>query len=56
MNAEQIIEFIRSAGEKKTPVKVYLWEKAPTAFPGLRSFLPERGTKIVFETEGGGFA
>ena len=33
MNAEQIIELIRSA-EKKTPVKVYLWEKEPTSFPG----------------------
>lgn len=35
MNAEQIIEFIRSA-EKKTPVKVYLWEKGPTSFPGCK--------------------
>lgn len=47
MNAEQIIEFIRSA-EKKTPVKVYLWEKAPTAFPGAKEFPTGAGTKIVF--------
>ena len=37
MNAEQIIELIRSA-EKKTPVKVYLWEKEPTSFPGAKEF------------------
>ena len=47
MNAEQIIEFIRSA-EKKTPVKVYLWEKAPTAFPGAKEFPTGARTKIVF--------
>lgn len=47
MNAEQIIEFIRTA-EKKTPVKVYIWEKAPTAFPGTREFPTGDHTKIVF--------
>ena len=47
MNAEQIIEFIRTA-EKKTPVKVYLWEKAPTSFPGAKEFPAGPGAKIVF--------
>ncbi len=47
MNAEEIIEFIRTA-EKKTPVKVYLWEKAPTAFPGAKEFPTGTDTKIVF--------
>lgn len=47
MNAEQIIEFIRTA-EKKTPVKVYVWEKAPTSFPGAKEFPTGSGTKIVF--------
>lgn len=47
MNAEQIIEFIRTA-EKKTPVKVYVWENAPTTFPGAKEFPTGQGTKIVF--------
>ena len=47
MNAEQIIEFIRSA-EKKTPVKVYLWEKGPTSFPGAKEFPAGPHAKIVF--------
>ena len=47
MNAEQIIAFIRAA-EKKTPVKVYIWESAPTAFPGAREFSTGGNTKIVF--------
>ena len=33
MNAQDIIEYIRTS-EKKTPVKVYVWEKTPVAFPG----------------------
>ena len=33
MDAQQIIEYIRTA-PKKTPVKVYVWEKAPVDFPG----------------------
>ena len=28
MNAQEIIEYIRTS-EKKTPVKVYVWEKEP---------------------------
>ena len=31
MDAQQIIEYIRTS-EKKTPVKVYVWEKSPVAF------------------------
>ena len=47
MNAEQIIELIRSA-EKKTPVKVYLWEKEPTSFPGAKEFPAGPHAKIIF--------
>ena len=47
MNAEQIIEFIRSA-EKKTPVKVYLWEKGPTSFPGAKEFPAGPHAKMIF--------
>ena len=53
MNAQEIIEYIRTS-EKKTPVKVYVWEKAPVAFPGCREFpgchvFPAGdGCKIVF--------
>ena len=47
MNAQQIIEFIRTA-EKKTPVKVYVWEKEPTSFPGAKEFPTGAGTRIVF--------
>ncbi len=47
MNAQEIIEFIRTS-EKKTPVKVYIWEKETTAFPGAKEFPTGQGTKIVF--------
>ena len=47
MNAEQIIEFIRSA-EKKTPVKVYVWEKAPTTFTDVKVFPAGDGAKLLF--------
>ena len=47
MNAQEIIEYIRTS-EKKTPVKVYVWEKAPVAFPGCREFPAGQGCKIVF--------
>ncbi|MCD7859780.1 MAG: 2,3,4,5-tetrahydropyridine-2,6-dicarboxylate N-acetyltransferase [Firmicutes bacterium] len=47
MNAEEIIERIRTA-EKKTPVKIYVWETAPTAFPGAREFPAGERTKLVF--------
>lgn len=47
MNAAELIEYIRTA-EKKTPVKVYLWERSPTSFPNARVFPAGDGTKIVF--------
>ena len=47
MNAEQIIAYIRDA-EKKTPVKVYVWEKEPVSFPGCREFPAGEKCKIVF--------
>lgn len=47
MNAEELIEYIRSS-EKKTPVKVYVWERSPTCFPNARVFPAGDGTKIVF--------
>ena len=47
MNASEIIEYIRTS-EKKTPVKVYVWEKAPTPFPNSREFPAGDGCKIVF--------
>ena len=46
MNAQEIIERIRTA-EKKTPVKVYLTEKAPIDFPNATVF-PCGETKHVF--------
>lgn len=47
MDAQQIIEYIRTS-EKKTPVKLYVWEKAPVAFPNCREFPAGPGCKIVF--------
>jgi len=47
MDAQQIIEYIRTS-EKKTPVKVYVWEKSPVAFPGCHVFPAGDGCKIVF--------
>ena len=49
MNAQEIIEYIRTS-EKKTPVKVYVWEKdgAATEFPNCHVFPGSDGTKIVF--------
>ena len=47
MDAQQIIEYIRTS-EKKTPVKVYIWENAPTSFPGCREFCGGEGQKLVF--------
>ena len=45
MNAQEIIQFIASA-EKKTPVKLYVKEKAPVDFGSARVF--GTGDKIVF--------
>ena len=47
MNAQEIIEYIRTS-EKKTPVKVYVWEKTPVDFPGCQVFHAAPGQKIVF--------
>ena len=47
MNAQDIIEYIRTS-EKKTPVKVYVWEKKSVAFPNCREFPAGEGCKIVF--------
>ena len=47
MNAQQIIEYIRTS-EKKTPVKVYVWEKYPVDFPGCHVFPAGEGCKLVF--------
>ena len=47
MNAQEIIEYIRTS-EKKTPVKVYVWEKTPVEFPGCQVFPAAEGCKIVF--------
>ena len=47
MNAQEIIEYIRTS-EKKTPVKVYVWEKTPVAFPNCREFPAGANCKIVF--------
>ena len=47
MDAQQIIEYIRTS-EKKTPVKVYVWEKEPVEFPGCHVFPAAEGCKIVF--------
>ena len=47
MDAYEIIEYIRTS-EKKTPVKDYVWEKEPVAFPGCHEFPAADGCKIVF--------
>ena len=47
MNAQEIIEYIRTS-EKKTPVKVYVWESAPVEFPGCEVFPAAPGHKVVF--------
>ncbi len=47
MNAQEIIEYIRTA-EKKTPVKVYVWETRPVEFPNCRVFPAAPGCKLVF--------
>ncbi len=47
MNAQEIIEYIRTS-EKKTPVKLYVWEKSPVDFPNCRILCAAEGQKIVF--------
>lgn len=47
MEAQEIIEYIRTA-EKKTPVKVYLWEKSHVNFKNAKVFPAGEGAKLVF--------
>ena len=47
MDAQQIIEYIRTS-QKKTPVKVYVWETERVEFPGCHVFPAGEGCKIVF--------
>lgn len=47
MNAQEIIEYIRTS-PKKTPVKLYVWEKEPVTFPNCHIFPAAPGCKIVF--------
>ncbi len=47
MNAQEIIEYIRTS-QKKTPVKLYVWELEPVEFPGCQVFHAAPGHKIVF--------
>lgn len=47
MDAQSIIEYIRTS-EKKTPVKVYVWESYPVVFPNCHEFPAGVGCKIVF--------
>ena len=47
MDAQSIIEYIRTS-EKKTPVKVYVWEKKPVSFPDCHEFPCGGNCKIVF--------
>lgn len=35
-------------GKRTTPVKVYLWEASPIAFPGCHVFTGQDGCKIIF--------
>ena len=47
MDAYEIIEYIRTS-QKKTPVKVFVWEKSPVPFPNCREFPAGENCKIVF--------
>ena len=47
MNAQEIIEYIRTS-EKKTPVKVYVWEKDQVFFPNCHIFPGCGNHYIVF--------
>ncbi len=47
MNAEQIIEYIRTS-EKKTPVKVYVWCTEPFYPPNVRLFSGAPGNLVLF--------
>ena len=49
MNAQEIIEYIRTS-EKKTPVKVYVWEKPPFLSPTAGNSLPEKAARSFSAT------
>jgi len=44
---EDIVKTISSA-KKTTPVKAYIWETSPVAFPGCQVFRGAEGCKLVF--------
>ena len=37
-----------AGGKRETPVKVYIWEERPIAFPNCRVFCGQAGCKLVF--------
>lgn len=47
MEAQEIIAYIQNA-QKKTPVKLYVWEKSPVDFPHCHVFSGGDGCKLVF--------
>ncbi len=47
MRPEEILQLLRTA-PRQTPVKLYLWEKAPVEFPGCRVFQGGPGCRLVF--------
>lgn len=47
MNAKEIIEYIRTA-DKKTPVRVFLRERAPIPFEHVQEFAGGKNTRILF--------
>ena len=44
---ENFAEFL-AGSQRATPVKVYIWEKEPVAFPRCRIFCGAQGCKLVF--------
>ena len=37
-----------AGAKRKTPVKVYIWEKSPVEFPGFQVFHGQDGCKLIF--------
>lgn len=44
---KNIVDLIAKS-KKVTPVKVYLWEKQPIAFPGCKTFQGQSGGRLIF--------
>lgn len=44
---EDLVKILAGA-KRSTPVKVYIWEKSPVAFPGCRVFQGGDGCKLIF--------